>query len=123
MLRRNGPVVKSVESVLRPEESLWWERFVKEVGLSGDSERVRELWMEKLVSRQSEKMRYYSFVTKCHGRISYDRLMAHQMTVSNIRSCHAPFQAAATMLLPGEVRPQPGCLPVTSSPPDSALTR
>jgi len=33
MLRRNGPVVKSVESVLRPEGSLWWERFVKEVGL------------------------------------------------------------------------------------------
>jgi len=31
MLRRNGPVVKSVESVLRPEESLWWEKFVKEV--------------------------------------------------------------------------------------------
>jgi len=34
MLRRNVPVIKSVESVLRPEESLWWERFVKEVGLS-----------------------------------------------------------------------------------------
>jgi len=34
MLRRNGPVVKSVESVLRLEGSLWWERFVKEVGLS-----------------------------------------------------------------------------------------
>jgi len=33
MLRRNGPVVKSVESVLRLEESLWWERFVKDVGL------------------------------------------------------------------------------------------
>jgi len=32
MLRRNGPVIKSVESVLRPEGSLWWERFVKEVG-------------------------------------------------------------------------------------------
>jgi len=31
MLRRNGPVVKSVESVLRLEGSLWWERFVKEV--------------------------------------------------------------------------------------------
>jgi len=35
MLRRNGPVVKSVVSVLRlelgPEGSLWWERFVKEV--------------------------------------------------------------------------------------------
>jgi len=35
MLRRNGPVIKSLESVLRPEESLWWERFVVEVGLSG----------------------------------------------------------------------------------------
>jgi len=33
MLRRNGPVVKSVESVLRLEGSLWWERFVEEVGL------------------------------------------------------------------------------------------
>jgi len=32
MLRRNGSVVKSVESVLSPEESLWWERFVEEVG-------------------------------------------------------------------------------------------
>jgi len=32
MLRRNGPVEKSVESVLRPEGSLWWERFVKDVG-------------------------------------------------------------------------------------------
>ena len=32
MLRRNGPVVKSVESVLRPEGSLWGERFVEEVG-------------------------------------------------------------------------------------------
>jgi len=33
MFRRNGPVVKSVESVLRLEGRLWWERFVKEVGL------------------------------------------------------------------------------------------
>jgi len=33
ILRRNGPVIKSVESVLRQEESSWWERFVKEVGL------------------------------------------------------------------------------------------
>jgi len=32
MLRRNGPVVKSVKSVLRLEGSLWWERYVKEVG-------------------------------------------------------------------------------------------
>jgi len=33
MLRRNGPVTKSMESVLRPEESLWCESFVKEVGV------------------------------------------------------------------------------------------
>jgi len=33
MLRRNGTVVKSVESVLRLEGSLWGERFVEEVGL------------------------------------------------------------------------------------------
>jgi len=25
MLRGNGPVIKSVESVMRPGESLWWE--------------------------------------------------------------------------------------------------
>ena len=31
MLRRNGPVVKSVESVLRLEGSLWRERFVEQV--------------------------------------------------------------------------------------------
>ena len=29
MLRRNGPVVKSVESVLRLEGSLWGKRFVE----------------------------------------------------------------------------------------------
>jgi len=33
MLRRIGPAVKFVESVLRLEGSLWWERFVKEVGI------------------------------------------------------------------------------------------
>jgi len=27
-----GKVIKSVESVLMPEGSLWWERFVKDVG-------------------------------------------------------------------------------------------
>jgi len=39
MLKRNGPVVKSVESVLRLEGSLWWERFVKEVGLEAGVKR------------------------------------------------------------------------------------
>jgi len=42
MLRRNGPVMKSV---LRPEGSLWWERFVKEVGLEvGVKERGSYGW-------------------------------------------------------------------------------
>jgi len=31
MLRRNGPVIKSAESILMPEESPWWERLVEEV--------------------------------------------------------------------------------------------
>jgi len=45
MLRRNGPVLKSVESVLRPEGSLWWKRFVKEVGLeAGVKERGNYGW-------------------------------------------------------------------------------
>ena len=33
MLRRNGPGVKSVESVLRLEGSLWGETFMEEVGV------------------------------------------------------------------------------------------
>jgi len=41
MLRRNGPVVMSVESVLRLEGSLWGERFVEEVGLEPG---VKERW-------------------------------------------------------------------------------
>ena len=32
MLRRNGPVMKSVESFLGSKDSIWGERFVKEVG-------------------------------------------------------------------------------------------
>jgi len=42
MLRRNHAVVKSVESVLRPKESLWWKRFVKEVGFE-PGVKMREL--------------------------------------------------------------------------------
>ena len=42
MLRRNGPVIKWVESVLRPEGSLWWERFVEEV--------VVEPWVKEIRS-------------------------------------------------------------------------
>ena len=48
MLRRNGPVIK-VESVLRTEGSLWWERFEEKVGLElGVKE--RDLWMVTVVS-------------------------------------------------------------------------
>jgi len=46
--------MKSVESVLRLERSLWWERFVKEVGLE-PGVKERELWMVRVVSWQSEK--------------------------------------------------------------------
>jgi len=45
MLRRNAPVVKSVESVLRLEGSLWGERFVEEVGLeAAEKERGSYGW-------------------------------------------------------------------------------
>jgi len=45
MLRRNGPVMKSMESVLMLEVSLWWERFLKEVGLKpGVNERGSYGW-------------------------------------------------------------------------------
>jgi len=37
MLRRNGPVVRSMESLLRLV-GLWLERFVKEVGLAISAE-------------------------------------------------------------------------------------
>jgi len=32
MLRKKQSSHKAVQSVLRPEGSLWWERFVKKVG-------------------------------------------------------------------------------------------
>jgi len=45
MLRRNSPVIKSVESVLRPEECLGWERLVKELGFeAGVKERGSYGW-------------------------------------------------------------------------------
>jgi len=45
MLRRNGLVMKSVESVLRLDGSLWWERFVKELRLeAGVKERGSYGW-------------------------------------------------------------------------------
>jgi len=44
MLRRNSPVIKSVELVLMPER-VWWERFVKEVGFEpGVKERGSYGW-------------------------------------------------------------------------------
>jgi len=45
MLRRNGPVIKSVELVLRLRGNLWWKRFLKEVGLEpGVKERGSYGW-------------------------------------------------------------------------------
>jgi len=48
MLRRNGLVIKSVESVVRPGGSLWCTgRFVKEVGLEpGVKKREIDEWWE-----------------------------------------------------------------------------
>jgi len=48
MLRRNGPVTKSVESVQRPEESQRLERLVQ--GFERGNESVRELWMVRVAS-------------------------------------------------------------------------
>jgi len=43
---------KAVESVLRPEGSLWWERFLKKVGLEpGVKERGSYRWREWGVDR------------------------------------------------------------------------
>jgi len=48
MLRRNGPVIKSVESVLRPE---WSQRsLVGKTCERAGSERQKELWMARVVS-------------------------------------------------------------------------
>jgi len=45
MLRKKRTSNKAVESVLRPEGSLWWERFVKKVGLEpGVKERGSYGW-------------------------------------------------------------------------------
>jgi len=45
MLRRNGPAIKSVVSVMGLEGSLWWERFVKKVGVElGVKERGSYGW-------------------------------------------------------------------------------
>jgi len=45
ILRRNGPVIKSMESVMRLGGSLWWERLVKKVGLEpGVKERGSSGW-------------------------------------------------------------------------------
>ena len=53
MLRRNGPVIKSVELVLRLRGNLWWKRFLKEVGLEpGVKERGSYGWWEWWVDSQ-----------------------------------------------------------------------
>ena len=46
MLRRNGPVIKPWSQFSqRPEGSLWWERFVKKLGLEpGVKERGSYGW-------------------------------------------------------------------------------
>ena len=53
MLRRNGPVMKSVESVdsaLRPESDPMVGKICERGGFCAGSENVRELWMVRVVS-------------------------------------------------------------------------
>jgi len=50
MLRRNGPVVKSVESVLRPEDMSMVGKICERGRSCAGSERERELWMARVVS-------------------------------------------------------------------------
>jgi len=47
--QKKRSVIKSVESVLRPQWSLWWERFMKEVDLEPGA-KERELWMVRVVN-------------------------------------------------------------------------
>jgi len=66
MRRRNGPVMKCVESVLRPGRA----SMVGKICERGRSERERELWMVRVVSWQaieyeqaSHRQREYSQLT------------------------------------------------------------
>jgi len=66
MLRRNGPVVKSVESVLRLEGSLWGERFVEEVGRGVHyciSSMIKHWWKKQ---QKMCKREYQSEEQQCH---------------------------------------------------------
>jgi len=50
MLRRNRPIIKSVESVLRPERGSIVERIYERGRLSAGSKRERELLIMRVVS-------------------------------------------------------------------------
>ena len=85
MLRRNGPVIKSVESVLRPEWSLWRERFAKEVGFEpGVKEWGSSGWREWRVDRLRQKRPQQSAIPNCptagHGS-KYQRVLGDRRPV------------------------------------------
>ena len=58
---------------------------------------------------------------------SFNWVLSNWAHFTVLRSCHAhcpaPFRPRLPCSYLAKSRPQPGCLPVTSSPPDSALTR
>jgi len=57
-----------VESVLRPEGSLWWERFVKKVDLE-PGVKERELWMVRVVSWERRRCgRSMNMLSVSHDR-------------------------------------------------------
>jgi len=57
---------KAVESVLRPEERLWWERFVKKVGLENrDAQKKRTSHKAvESVLRPEERLWWERFLKK-----------------------------------------------------------
>ena len=79
MLRRNGPVMKSVESVLRLEGSLWWERFVKLMCIGQSGSTHREYYLEdetgkyKLQETTEERDLGVMVMRNLHSRVQYSK--------------------------------------------------
>jgi len=64
-------VIKSVESVLRPEESVWWERFVKEVGFEPGVKEGRDIVPFTLALQWQNPISYIVEMSTSHRSIGY----------------------------------------------------
>jgi len=87
MLRRNGPVMKSVESVLRLEGSLWWERFVKLMCIGQSGSTHREYYLEdetgkyKLQDSTEERDLGVMVLRNLHSRIQCSKVATKARSV------------------------------------------